>query len=176
MIPRSRNGYANFCTPGVVTDRGWVSTGPIAAYGGHPHGPLDTAKVAEAYGGIENAWCDIRITDGKIGPWVSGRVRPGVSAETVYAVRASKISGHWKAGDLKAIVSVNFPGFDVPDFQVSFDADGRVELMASFAVDCECDDDVSTSLAELLELLDDGAAQKLIDSSIVEELSELAAE
>ena len=44
---------------------------------------------------VENAWCDVRVSEGVHGPWVSGRLRPGLSDETIYAVRASHISGHW---------------------------------------------------------------------------------
>ena len=138
-IPRPTDNYASFNKAGVLTDRGIVETGPIFAYGGHKRGP----DLEQAYGGIENAWCDVRISVGVHGPWISGRVRPGVDEHTTYACRASRISGHWLAGRLKAIVSVNAEGFDVPgsgdehldlaaSFAFSTDADGVAELVASF--------------------------------------------
>lgn len=141
-VPRPNDGYASFNKPGVLTGRGQVETGPIFAFGGHR--PAKSAKTIEqAYGGIENAWCDVRVTEGQFGPWISGVVRPGVSEETLYAVRASRISGHWVNGKLKAIVSVNVEGYDVPgsgDFAVDFSTgfsyaandDGVLELVASF--------------------------------------------
>jgi len=144
-IPRPTDGYASFNKPGVLTDRGMVETGPIFAYGGHRRAQ-GAPDLAEAYGGIENTWADVRITEGMHGPWVSGIVRPGVDDSTVYAARASRISGHWVGGKLKAIVSVNAEGFDVAGtgdgvldmatgFAFSTDDTGVAELVASFP-DC----------------------------------------
>lgn len=121
-VPRPRDGYASFNKPGVLTTRGQVQTGPIFALGGH-RSAKSAPTIEQAYGGIENAWADVRVVEGKFGPWLSGRVRPGVSEETIYAVRASRISGHWVNGALKAIVSVNAEGFDVP-------GDPALELVA----------------------------------------------
>lgn len=130
-VPRPRDGYASFNKPGVLTDQGMVETGPIFLSGGHRFGP----DLEQAYGGIENAWADVRVIEGRLGPWLSGMVRPGVEDEQVYAARASRISGHWQQGRLKAIVSVNAEGFDVPGSGFAFrtDADGEVtEFVAAF--------------------------------------------
>jgi len=137
-IPRPNDNYASFNKPGVLTEKGIVETGPIFAYGGHR--PANGAESLEdAYGSIENAWADVRITEGRFGPWLSGIVRPGVNDETVYAARASRISGHWVGGKLKAIVSVNAEGFDVPGsgfasapFAFTTSDEGIGELVASF--------------------------------------------
>lgn len=110
--PRPRDGYASFNKPGVLTTKGIVATGPIFLLGGHR--PSKSAPTIEqAYGGIENTWADVRVTEGKLGPWISGIVRPGTPPEAVYAARASRLSGHWIGDRLKAIVSVNAEGFDV---------------------------------------------------------------
>lgn len=143
--PRPVDGYKSFNKPGVLTERGIVPTGPIFAYGGHRPG-VGVPDLGAAYGGVENAWCDVRITEGVHGPWVSGVVRPGVADETVYAARASRISGHWLKGDLKAIVSVNAEGYEVsgPDADVidiaaayayRMEGDQVLELVASFEPD-----------------------------------------
>lgn len=134
--PRPADNYSGFNQPGVLTDRGTVGTGPIFLAGGHKSAP--DGDYAKAYGGVENAWADVRIVPGKFGPWVSGYVRPGVDELTVIAARASRISGHWLGSRLKAIVSVNSEGFEVPGFshagiEFSLDADGVVlELVASY--------------------------------------------
>ena len=135
IVPRPNDNYAGFNGPGVLTDKGIVSTGPIFAIGGHPKpGELRNKSVAEAYGGIENAWADGRVVAGVHGPWFSGYVRPGTPEETVVAARASKVSGHWLGGSLKAVVSVNCPGYEVPSEGFSLAADGSVlELVASFS-------------------------------------------
>lgn len=133
-IPRPQDNYASFNKPGVMTDQGLVETGPIFLSGGHRYG-ITGDDWADAYGGIENAWADVRVTTGRLGPWISGVVRPGVPEEMLYAARASRISGHWKGGRLKAIVSVNAEGYDVPGSGFSFkvDDEGEVlEMVASF--------------------------------------------
>lgn len=134
--PRPRDGYTSFNHAGPLTEKGQVGTGPIFAVGGHSKRSirgLSREEIAEAYGGIENAWADVRVSEGAHGPWVSGRLRPGLSDETIYAVRASHISGHWVGDELLAIVSCNVPGFN-PGAGFATVEDGRVvELVASFA-------------------------------------------
>jgi hypothetical protein len=138
LAPRPAD-YRAFCEPGVMTDRGMVETGPIFFLGGHPRQPLGKGDRWAAYGGVENAWADVVVTNGRLGPWVSGRVRPGISAEDLYAARASRVSGHWRADNtLAAIVSVNVPGYNIPGSGLSADRDGGrieggrvVELVAS---------------------------------------------
>ncbi len=126
-IPRPTDAYASFNKPGVLTDRGIVNTGPIFLAGGHRPGK-GVRDLEAAYGGVENSWADVRITEGRLGPWISGVVRPGVDDTKVYTARASRISGHWVGGKLKAIVSVNAEGYDVPGSDDLID-----DLVAGFA-------------------------------------------
>lgn len=138
VAPYDPSEYSTFNAFSVLTTRGSVSTGPIFFKGGHPDKPLGDRDVAQAYGGIENAWADVRVSHGQHGPWVCGYVREGTDDKAIIAARASGISGHW-APDyrLKAIASVNVPGFDVPRAKVFTDEDGNVlELVASFVPDC----------------------------------------
>lgn len=162
-IPRPIDGYASFNKPGVLTDRGIVATGPIFAYGGHRPGK-GVQDMDAAYGGIENAWADVRISEGRLGPWISGVVRPSVDDVTVYAARASRISGHWIQGRLKAVVSVNAEGFDVPGDQFGEDLaagfafrtsdDGVFELVASFPT-CVASADETVISTSIVETFDD---------------------
>jgi hypothetical protein len=169
-IPRPSDNYASFNKPGVLTERGLVETGPIFLEGGHRR--PSNGDHHSAYGGIENTWADVRVIEGRHGPWLSGVVRPGVDEHKVYAARASRISGHWVGDRLKAIVSVNAEGFDVPGggfavHEISTDSDGHLlDLVASFDVadvdDTTADVDVATvdtcaqtRLRIMLALLDD---------------------
>jgi hypothetical protein len=139
-VPRPDDNYASYNKPGVLTDRGMVGTGPIFLTGGHRQ--AKDGNYYDAYGGIENTWADVRVSAGSLGPWLSGYVRPGVANEQLSAARASRISGHWKGSKLKAIVSVNAEGFDVPGDGFSLDSDGHIdELVASFPVCFEDVDD-----------------------------------
>ncbi len=140
LAPRPRS-YANFHANGgkVLTDKGLVETGPLFFLGGHPDAPLDVNEVHKAYGGIENAWADVRVSDGRFGPWYCGRVRPGLNAAGIYAGRASPVSGHWKRGEFQALVSVNVRGYTLPGTEIradrggaSFDGDEVLDLVASF--------------------------------------------
>ncbi len=141
LAPRPMS-YNTFNQYNVLTDKGMVKTGPIFFLGGHPDAPLDPSEKHKAYGGIENAWADVHVVDGRFGPWYSGRVRPGLNANSIYAARASGISGHWKAGDLQCIVSCNVRGYPIPGTEIradrggaSFDDKGEVlDLVASLRI------------------------------------------
>lgn len=124
--PRSRDDYARFCQPSVLTDRGMVRTGPMTLYGGH-------VSLKDAADDPRNAWADARVTDGKHGPWISGVARPHIAHDDAerYVARASRISGHWKGEQLRMIICCNAAGFEQdyipePDELVaSFDATDR---------------------------------------------------
>lgn len=162
-VPRPEDNYASFNKPGVLTDKGMVNTGPIFLAGGHQRPDTQHGDYEEAYGGIENAWADVRITAGALGPWLSGIVRPGVTEDKVFAARASRISGHWIGSRLKAIVSVNAEGFDVPGDGFSLDSDGHVaELVASFPV-----------CAEEKEAAEPATSDDFADDSDVEQVQQL---
>lgn len=170
-IPRSRSGYREFMQSGPLVEFGdgrrrQIETGPVFLAGGHVTG-LSPDEVAAAYGGVENTWADVRVIDGKLGPWVCGRIRPGLTEEQIHAARCSRISGHWINGALYAIVSVNAEGFNVPgkgtqrDFATVGPEGAVVEMVASAMGPC-CDDCADhapapqpesppTSLAQLLE-------------------------
>lgn len=133
-VPRPSDNYASWNKPGVLTEKGIVATGPICLYGGHQYGD----DLDKAYGKVENSWCDVRIVEGKFGPWVAGRARPHIDNKMSHDARASRISGHWKNGELRAIVSVNSEGYDVPGGDVitasfAMGADGEItDLVAGF--------------------------------------------
>jgi len=128
--PRPRNAYREFNQPSVLTDRGQVEAGPIVLYGGH-------VSLADAANDPRNAWCDVKVSSGRHGPWVCGVVRPHIAADDAhtYAARASRISGHWKGDDLCMIVSCNSEGFNIPG--VGFDASEPGELVAAFTPNAE---------------------------------------
>lgn len=125
---RSNDDYARFCQPGVLTDKGLARCGPISLYDGHR--PLKECADDPA-----TAWADVRVVDGRHGPWISGIARPHISHEMAerYVARASRTSGHWEydGGPLRMIVSVNAEGFPI-DFKQ--DALG---IAASFSLDDE---------------------------------------
>jgi hypothetical protein len=109
--PRSRDNYARFCQPSVLTERGLVNTGPITLLGGH-------VSLRDACNDPQYAWADVRVVDGKHGPWVSGVARPHIAHDAAvrYTARASRISGHWEdrnGGPLRMIVCCTTEGFPI---------------------------------------------------------------
>lgn len=173
--PRPPDAYASFNKPGLLTDKGVIEAGPVFMLGGH-RSLLGAKDVAQAYGGIENAWCDVRVVPGQFGPWASGFVRPGVDEKLLYAARASRISGHWLGGRLKAIVACNAEGYDVPgsgelaaSFEFAMDDDGVVtELVASFP-DC-VDDSADEGTEIVLHLRVDELTASAVASAAITQL------
>lgn len=135
FCPRPSDDYRHYNHSGPLTENGQVGTGPVFLVGGHPKDSMRGKSVPEihdAYGGVENTWADVRVIAGVHGPWVSGRIRPGLSDDMIYRARASHVSGHWLDDELVAIVSCNVPGFR-PGAGFASVEDGKVlELVASF--------------------------------------------
>lgn len=155
--PRSKDNYATFCQPSVLTDRGLVNTGPIVLYGGH-------ISLKDAADDPKNAWADVRVLDGKHGPWVCGVVRPHIAKDMaeVYVARASRLSGHWKGGTLRMIISCSAEGFPVEaqldeyDLVASFTPEGTQPIPQALLTFAPIDDDAEKARVRewLLSVLD----------------------
>lgn len=115
--PVSRTNYRLFHLGEVITADGQaVDVGQITLDTGHaPLGPMSGAQTAAAhYDDTGTAVCDVRAKNGKLGVWFSGALRPDVTASVVRKLRAAKISGDWRGGELVGMLCVNVPGFPVP--------------------------------------------------------------
>src|SRR5262245_10250893 len=135
--PHSETGYAYFRTGQVLTDHGSVAVGQITMDGPHARpGPIRSAM--SHYDNTCTAVADVACGDDQYGIWVAGCVRPGVSDEQVYALRASSLSGDWRqvgsgdAMELIAALAVNSPGFPVP--RVGVQNGVQVSLVAAGAL------------------------------------------
>jgi len=117
-VPRSRTNYAYFANRSVETEDGFVATGPLVIGGNHADVTLNMNEAIDHYANTCAAWADVTIGEDEFGIWISGQVRPGTKAETVYAGRASGVSGDWRwvgAGhELISVLSVNTPAFPTP--------------------------------------------------------------
>lgn len=160
QAPRSRTNYAHFCNTGggVLCDDGtFVPTGAITLGGEHADKRLGIRAATRHYEDTTMAVADVVCGEDDYGIWVAGVMRPGVSDETVYALRASHVSGDWRwlAGGLEmiAVHAVNMGGF-VPVRANALVADGHVlSLIASGAMadehhECSC----GGMSAELLQM------------------------
>lgn len=118
VAPRSRTNYGWYANRSVETEDGFVATGPLVIDGNHADVGLNIHDAIDHYANTCAAWADVAIGEDQFGIWVSGQVRPGTKAETVYAGRASGVSGDWRwvgAGhELISVLSVNTPAFPTP--------------------------------------------------------------
>jgi len=134
--PKSRSGYAYFHVGEVLTDQGALSTGKITMGGGHADTRSGFQAAADHYDRTSAAVADVRAGEDKFGIWVSGVVRPGVSATQLAEFAASPLSGDWRrvggAMEMVAALAVNVPGFPVP--RVATDRRGDLALVAAGVV------------------------------------------
>lgn len=134
--PSSNSDYAYFATGTVLLDNGeTASTGVISLGGGHAPARMGLRAAVAHYDSTSSAAADVCVGEDEHGIWCSGWIRPGVPAETAYALRASDISGDWRdvSGNMEmvAALAVNVAGFPVAavrdKVQVALVAAGVVE-------------------------------------------------
>ena len=114
--PRSRSGYAYFHTGVLRTDAGDdVAVGQLTLAGGHADLHFSAKEAVKHYDDTASAVADVHAGEDEFGIWVSGAMRPGVTAQQVRVFRASAPSGDWRPirGQLEmvAVCQVNVPGF-----------------------------------------------------------------
>lgn len=117
--PTSPSNYAYFRTGALQTAEGTsVAVGHLTMGTGHA-GPRDSANAAaEHYDNTGTVFADVAAGEDAYGIWVSGSLRPGITAEQVRVARSAPISGDWRTirGSLELVgaLAVNVPGFPVP--------------------------------------------------------------
>lgn len=137
--PASATNYAYFATGAVDTDEGLVSVGQLTMSTGHAAMGLRHRPAADHYDNTGTAVADIAIGQDGVGIWFAGRLRPGVTPEQVYAMRAAgAVSGDWRevGGQLELVAAlvVNVPGFPIPAPAVAASGGRAVALVASGVV------------------------------------------
>lgn len=116
--PRSLSNYAYFRTGVLRTDDSTdVPVGQLTLSGGHADMSLNAAAATKHYDDTNSAVADVSAGEDAFGIWVSGSLRPDVTAAQVRALRASAPSGDWRPIngrlELVAVCQVNVPGFPV---------------------------------------------------------------
>lgn len=116
--PLSDDEYGAFRTGEVVCAGGErVATGVLVAGADHAVTTLRAADARDHYAHNAVGWADVAATNGELGPWIAGALRPDVTELQLRVLRASSLSGDWRTIDgrleLIAALSVNVPGFGV---------------------------------------------------------------
>lgn len=114
-----RGGYTNFHTGVITADGEEVTVGVITAHGNHADLRLSAAAAKEHYDDVGSVLGYVHITDGALGPWMCGMLKPGVDTDLVNEVKANgKVSGDWRPingeRQLVAVHAVNVAGFQLP--------------------------------------------------------------
>ncbi|MDI9914367.1 hypothetical protein [Rhodococcus sp. IEGM 1379] len=119
--PTSNTDYAYFHQGEISTTAGPLPVGKLTLGTGHAGMRQAARAAAEHYDNTGTAVAVVRCTDGLWGPWLSGRILPGVDDDRVAELRRSGVSGDWRSIqrgsnnlELVAVLAVNVPGFPVP--------------------------------------------------------------
>lgn len=138
--PRSQTNYAHFRTGEVETAEGQlVAVGAITMDTGHAS-PSDGPQVAAShYDDTGTGVADVSAGEDDHGIWVAGAMRPGVSDQQLYVLKATgALSGDWRriGGNLElvAALAVNVPGFPVPRVEMAASAGRTLSLVAAAVV------------------------------------------
>ena len=117
--PKSATNYAYFAHGVTKTAEGdAIKTGRITLGTGHAALSLGADATKAHYDHTGAAVADIAVGEDRHGIWFAGALRPNVTPEQIRELRASAVSGDWRAMqgnlELMALLAVNTPGFPVP--------------------------------------------------------------
>jgi len=122
--PRTKTDYGQFHLGQIKTAEGdMISVGKITYDA--PHAPLtaDLHAASRHYDNTGAVGAYVRASDGRLGIWLSGTLRPDLPPEGLVALRANPLSGDWRALnrnlELVAALAVPVPGFVVPAMAAS---------------------------------------------------------
>lgn len=157
QVSPSTNGYAYYLQGEVLTTDGPVATGPITLATGHAGRLLGMRPALAHYDNTGTAVADVVCGDDAHGIWINGWVRPWISDEKRYELRAHPPSVDQRRNpntggmDLIAILSVNAPGLPVVSYGI--DSGVQMSIIASLGITEEPETDVVADLAEALAVV-----------------------
>lgn len=144
--PRSKNGYRYFNTGQVLTaEDEVVNVGRLTAGTNHADIEFGAQPARDHYDNMGWAAAYVHSGEDEHGIWVAGAVAPDATEEQISRLRASAVSGDWRAInnslELVGVLAVNSPGF--PIARAGIVAGAQVSLIASAVVadgseDCGC--------------------------------------
>ena len=138
--PKSNTNYAHFRTGEVVTaDGSTVPVGQITMDTGHAGPNAGPADTVAHYDNTGTGVADVAVGEDDHGIWVAGAMRPGVSEQQTYALKATgALSGDWRriGGNLElvAALAVNVPGFPIVRTEMAASATGQALALVAAAV------------------------------------------
>lgn len=135
--PRSfSDDYPDFHLGRTKTEDGYVYTGVLTYGVGHRDAKTILAESPEQamFDNIKNAWAAVRVGENERGIWFSGVVLPKMDEDDLVKIEASgQVSGEWLAGEMRACLTVNVPGFPNQRATAAYDENGNVVALAASA-------------------------------------------
>lgn len=133
--PRPADGqFPEFHLGRTKTDDGYINTGVLTYLVDHRDAETILSETAEQqhFDNVANAWAAVRLGCDDRGIWFSGVVLPGIPDEDCVLIEATgQVSGEWKYGALRALQSVNVPGYPVQRASAAFDDEGNVTALVA---------------------------------------------
>jgi hypothetical protein len=158
--PPSNAAYAHYHVGEVeCADGSRVSTGTLSANCDHAAAHLLAPEARDHYAHSGLAFADVRASNGALGVWISGALRPSITENQLRVLRASSLSGDWRriGADLEfiAALAVNTAGFPIAREYVM--ASGMTMPRASLAASAHVDD------GRVMSLVASGVVQRCPD-------------
>lgn len=128
--------YPEFHLGRTRTQEGYVRTGLITYGVQHRSAKQILSETATQahYDDLSKAWAAVRLGEDERGIWFSGVVLPTVEEEWITTIEASgQVSGEWKHGALRTLLTVNVPGFPVMTSSAEFDEEGNLLALSAAA-------------------------------------------
>lgn len=154
--PHSKHQYIYFNTGNVLTADGkTVTVGRLTA--GIGHAPIEFGAQAAVQHYDHSDWQAAYVHAGEDahGVYIAGTISPSATPEQIAQLRASAISGDWRAIngglELVGVLAVNTPGFPVPRARAGLVAGAQVSLIASGLCGCENEELSQETIIEEIE-------------------------
>jgi len=147
--PRSKTDYSQFHLGHIITAEGErVAIGKITFDTDHAPLTSDVVAASRHYDNTGSVGAYVRATNGKLGPWFSGVLKPDLAPEGLVALRANPLSGDWRSlnGNLEmvAALAVPVPGFPIPQLALSAAIEGGVQALILPGY-CGCEEEPLTA-------------------------------
>lgn len=114
--PRSTTNYAHYRRHRVrCADGSSILTGTIVMGTGHADLYMASSTAMDHYDHTGYNVADVAVGEDRYGIWMSGAIKPGVSALQVLTLDRYSLSGDWRNGELVGVCVVNVPGFPIPE-------------------------------------------------------------
>jgi len=114
--PKSSTNYAHYRRHRVrCADGSSILAGTVVMGTGHADLYMSSSTAMDHYDHTGYNVADVAVGEDRYGIWMSGSLKPGVSALQVLTLDRYSLSGDWRNGELVGVCVVNVPGFPIPE-------------------------------------------------------------